>query len=440
MPAAGGHALFGHPDPERPVFAGQVEVSQGQLMANAVRLVETLPPGDFLINLCTDRFHFCVALIASLVSGRCMLLPVSRHPTDLAAAVQQFGCSAVVADEDMQVGDTVNVRVDGLVDLTLTPHRANPVFADDQVLAMAFTSGSTGTPDAHAKLWGTLANTARCLAQRFGVDGSNAHVVATVPSQHMYGLEMTALLMLQGGVVLSRGHPFYPRDVVAQLAATPSSMLVTTPVHLRALHQARVKKPTLRHIVCATAPLSAELAAHSEREFGCVLEEIYGCTEAGSIATRRTVSDEGWQLLDGFSFAGTGVNPPVVVPYLPEPVALADEIEVHDNDFRLCGRNEDMLNVAGKRFSLAELNMAFQSLDGIADAIAVIPPGARHGRPAALVVSALSARSIARALAKQIDAAFIPRPIVNVDAIPRNATGKVAREAVDRLLAQHGKT
>jgi len=41
-----------------------------------------------------------------------------------------------------------------------------------------------------------------------------------------------------------------------------------------------------------------------------------------------------------------------------------------------------------------------------------------------------------RALRERIDPLFLPRPLLFVDALPRNGTGKLPRAALDALIAQ----
>ncbi len=62
-----------------------------------------------------------------------------------------------------------------------------------------FTSGSTGLPVPHIKTWGCLVAGARAEADCLGLTGKERHyIVATVPAQHMFGLETS---VMQGGSV-----------------------------------------------------------------------------------------------------------------------------------------------------------------------------------------------------------------------------------------------
>jgi len=92
--------------------------------------------------------------------------------------------------------------------------------------------------------------------------------------------------------------------------------------------------------------------------------------------------------------------------------------------------------VAGKRASLADLTRRLLAIPGVKDAIVFQPDAAAAGvvrRVAALIVApGLTVEAVTEQLTHKVDAAFIPRPLVRVDALPRNEVGKLPR---DRLLA-----
>ena len=188
-----------------------------------------------------------------------------------------------------------------------------PRVAADAVAAIGFTSGSTGTPEANAKTWGSFARSNRqnldALAGLWPA-GEQAHVVATVPPQHMYGMEMSVLLPLLGGTSVHAGRPFFAADIADALAELPGNrVLVTTPVHLRALVESDAPLPPLCAIVTATAPLPPELAAAAEERFGAPVREFFGSTETCIIASRRTAIESAWT-----PFSGVHVQPrPAIV-------------------------------------------------------------------------------------------------------------------------------
>ena len=316
-----------------------------------------------------------------------------------------------------------------------TPTFRVPAFAEEQVAAIAFTSGSTGQPTAHRKTWGALARGATAEAERFGLHGSRATLVGTVPPQHMYGLESTVLMALRGGLALHAGRPFYAADVAATLAEVQGDrVLVTTPVHLRALLNEEIALPGLRMIVCATAALSPAMAVQAEARYGAPLHEVYGFTEAGMVATRRTVQGPSWQCLRDLRLRRDGDDVKVVGGHVEKEVPFTDVVDMEGNDkFVLHGRNADLVNIAGKRTSLAHLNHQLNNIEGVRDGVFFMPDesGETVTRLTALVVAPGIARdALLAALRTRIDAVFLPRPLYFVDALPRNATGKLPREAL----------
>ena len=120
--------------------------------------------------------------------------------------------------------------------------------------------------------------------------------------------------------------------------------------------------------------------------------------------------------------------------------ALAsDVIEPLDAQrFVLHGRSADMVNVAGKRTSLAYLNHQLASIPGVEDGVYFLPDddGEAVTRLMAFVVApGLAPEAVLSALRARLDPVFLPRPLYFVPALPRNATGKLPREALVRLAA-----
>jgi len=310
--------------------------------------------------------------------------------------------------------------------------------------------GRSPTPQPHAKHWGPLVANIGAEAERLAAfmerpSMAGVAIVATVPAQHSYGFESSVLLALLGGAAFDAGRPFYPADVVAVLAATPAPRgLVTTPFHLKALLDSGLAMPKVELVLCATAPLSPQLAARSEAAFAAPLIEIYGCTEAGQVATRRTTAGAEWHAFAGLTLDGNDDHARVSGGHVPEPTPLADVLEVLAPDrFRLLGRSNDLVNIAGKRSSLSHLNFHLNAIEGVVDGAFWSPPNAADAagvtRLVAFVVApGLGRERILAALRSRVDAAFLPRRIVPVEALPREATGKLTATRLAELAAAHG--
>ncbi len=435
-----------HPtDPSRVVAWRDGKPIQARLFLAHVRAVAALLPAAAAVNLCEDRYAFLVAFCAIAIRGQINLLPSSRAPQAVDEVMQAYpGCYAV-GDMDLALAPPRYQRLPPLDALSFDAAEADgawPLLAADHVVAIGYTSGSTGIPSANRKTWGSfVASNAGNLAMLLAVVGERFDVVATVPPQHMYGMELSVVMPLLGGVGVHAGRPFFPADVAAALANVPAPrVLVTTPVHLRALVDSGIALPPIAAIVSATAPMPLELARAAEQRFGAPLQEMFGSTETCVFASRRPTVDEDWLLYDGVTLHPQPDGTTVDAPQLSAPIALADIVSLSDNGrrFRLRGRHADMLEIAGKRASLADLTRRLLAIPGVLDGVVMQLADADtlgvHRIAALAVAPGLDEQRILDALRHAIDPVFLPRPLRLVEALPRNETGKLPRAALLELL------
>jgi acyl-coenzyme A synthetase/AMP-(fatty) acid ligase len=409
-------------------------LTSSQLLSRAGALAQSLPASPASLNLCERRDNFMIGFVALLMRGQACLLPPSRAPTVVAEVMREHPGSHVLDDATVE-RCRASVQASPRDLLQIPP---------DRVVVVGYTSGTTGRPAANPKTWGSFVASSRLNAQRLretlgdGQRSALPWMVATVPPQHMYGMEMSVLMPLLGGMGVHAGHPLYPADVAAALEELPEPrVLVTTPVHLRALLKSGIQLPPLGAVVSATAPLSREVAVAVERRFKTTLLEFFGSTETCVIASRRSSRESAWRPYPGVTILpleeGTRVN----APWFSEEVVLQDVLELQDDgNFVVRGRNADMVEVGGKRASLADLTRRLLAVEGVSDAV-VFQPDATGAegvqRLAALVVAeGLTEADVLARLAPAMDPVFLPRPLVFVAALPRNDVGKLPR---DRLIA-----
>jgi acyl-coenzyme A synthetase/AMP-(fatty) acid ligase len=446
-------ALLSHPSADSIVaYRGGRAVRAAEFLAETERLAQSLPPGRHVLNACADRYRFAVGLAASLTTGRVSLLP-STHTPEVIKHLIQFAPDVFCLTDD----DTCTIALPRLrySDATVPSSSEDtspsgtfrvPHIPDDQLAAIVFTSGSTGTPLPYRKTWGRLAGCVRAEALELGiVDGRSFTLIGTVPPQHMYGFESTVLLALQSANSFAAERPFYPADIAAAVAAAPRPrVLVTTPIHLRTLLAAGLEWPALDLLVCATAPLSRELACAAETQSGTRLLEIYGSTETGQIALRRTVASEAFRLFPAVKLRADNGQTYAHGGHVEQMTPLCDVIEVlGQREFILHGRTADLVNVAGKRSSFGYLNAQLNAVPGVLDG-AFFLRDADHGGAtgiarlaAAVVAPTLTAASLLESLRQRIDPVFLPRPLLLVNRLPRNATGKLPHQALQALADPH---
>jgi acyl-coenzyme A synthetase/AMP-(fatty) acid ligase len=413
------------------------QVTVEEFLGYANGLAACLPPTAPVINICENRLHFLVGFVAALQRGVPSLLPPNALPNTLSDIHHAWPGSILLTDRSTVSADVPVM----LTDLAQRGEPQNPELSPDTLAAVLFTSGSTGPPVPQHKSWRTLTSGADINRRYyFPVAGGAWSVVATVPAQHMYGFETSVMMALRAPVMASDGRPFYPEDVRAVLEQMPAPrVLVSSPVHLRAMVRSGLQFPAVARVLSATAPLDAQLATEVERVLGTELMEIYGSTEVGSMAWRRPVQQGPWRFFDGMQPRVRQERTWIHAAHLPEAVELADVLEfAADGGFTLAGRIGDMVKIGGKRASLAEVTQRLLEVPGVQDAVAFRPPDeSADERIAALVVAkTLDAEAVRAALRQTLDPVFVPRPIHIVASLPRAATGKLTQRAISDVLAQ----
>jgi acyl-coenzyme A synthetase/AMP-(fatty) acid ligase len=439
-----GAPLFAHAVPDAVVAYRQgLPVSAARFIAEVARVAAMLPVTTHVLNACQDRYLFALGFAAAAVSNRVSLLP-STHTPEVIRQLRSFAPDAVCLTDDPSCDiDLPQISMaDGPAPDSGRWHV--PLISTQQRVAYVFTSGSTGVPIPHAKTWGRLVRSVRIEADRLGfADGRRRAIVATVPPQHSYGLESTVLLPLQTGSALCAERPFYPADIATTLAAVPCPrVLVSTPVHLRTLIAADTDLPPVELILSATAPLADTLARDVETRYGAPVLEIYGSTETGQIASRRTTETPEWWLWPGVHLDVRDGQAWIAGGHVEVPTPMGDVLEVTAEDrFLLRGRIADHVNIAGKRSSLAYLNHQLMSIAGVLDGAFFIHEDSGSSeigitRLGALVVApTLDVRAITEGLRDRLDPVFLPRPLLLVPEISRNATGKLPRHVLQTLVS-----
>lgn len=410
------------------------QISVEQFLNQAVALSRKLPSHLYIINLLTDRYQYLLVFCASIIAGQCTLMPPNRLENTLDLLSRKYPDSYSFENSDL-----AELKIDLLgheIDEIANPCNETPQIPSDQLCAIAFTSGSTGDPTPNLKYWETLRTGSLGNAELLLSDQEERiNMVATVPPQHMWGLETSILLPLFADVAISHLTPFYPQDIAAALKSVPEPrVLISSPVHLNVLLKSGVQLVKLDRVFSATAPASIELAQQIEQRFSTQFLEIFGCSESGIFARRLTATESIWQLSDLFELEVKWDRTSIIAEHLPEVVILQDVVEtVAGQRFRWLGRHQDMINIAGKRGSLADLNRRLLAIKGVLDGVVFMPDGSAKRLVAMVVAPGLKPADILNVLKSGVESVFLPRPVYMVSALPRQETGKLIREDMLKL-------
>lgn len=422
--------------------AGQIDTRA--FLSHVTDVADALGDGKHAINLCANRYLFLVGLCASILRGHTNLLPPNKNVATQEQLADTYDNCYIIHDGTTISGKLPSVDITGIA-LSKRVITETPEIDNDHLACISFTSGSTGQSKPNLKYWRTLHKSSKInFKHMLPPAEETVFQLATMPAQHMWGLETSILLPMFDDICLSDAQPLYPQDILDTLAALPSpKALVSTPVHLRALNSDASSTETLSSVLCATSPLTTQLATAVEKQFNCSLFEVFGCSEVGSMAVRRTATEQVWLRFDGINFTADGDTTTASADHLPEPTVLSDKIEyLGEQHFKLAGRTSDLIKIAGKRGSLFEINQVLLRYEGLKDGIVVNPQqdseDGRETRLCAIVAlkDGFDKASLTRFLREHLDSAFVPRPIYVIDDLPREPNGKLLKANITKLLAE----
>ena len=357
-------------------------------------------------------------------------------------------------------------------------HAAAParVGADDVAMLM-YTSGTTGRPKGvtltHGNLWWNQANV------RAAVDiPPRAPTLAVAPLFHIGGLNAFTLGTLAcGGTVVVR-RSFDPqrclRDVARYRIASTFMVPVMFAALLRSAEFSRTDLSSLRAAVVAGAPVPPALVSeYAER--GTALQQAWGLTETAPFATylppgqvrahpdsagyampysevRVASPDTGLPADDPDVHGELCVRGPNVTPgYWNDPAATAAAIDAdgwfHTGDLGylddegrcyVADRLKDLIISGGENISPAEVERVLAEFPGLRDVAVVGVPDPRWGQTPVAVLCHSGGRpptlEAVRAFAGDRLARFkLPTRVLHLEALPRNASGKIDRAAVRSL-------
>jgi acyl-coenzyme A synthetase/AMP-(fatty) acid ligase len=413
-------------------------ISLGQFRNDVLKNCDHLPEGNgkVLIN-CHGRYAFSVALLASWLAGKTVILP----PNTLDETLDVIRSQGSLAYEFDSTWSTA--LLDGKSEIV---HGDWPVSLEnfDNALEL-FTSGSTGKSKIIVKSIANLFDEVITLRDQF--DWPNGPITGSVPPTHLYGLTFTVLLPWILHTPWIDDIPLFPSDITRILKNSASQTLISVPTQYKALLQDHAD---LSQITCisAAAPLPAELATKWKQRFGSEILEIYGSTETGVIGYRKQVSVSAWKAFPNVRLEAEAGILKVCSPFVSHTwkngYLTADKVILENaTTFQLLGRADSIVKIAGKRISLTKIENGLLSCPGVVEAAVIAVPEKGYVRDNAIWAAVigkqehpLSARQLQADLRGKLESIEIPRRIVIVDKLPHTANGKLPLTAIKKLFGR----
>ena len=475
---------------------GELRRQVGELRGGLSRL--GVEPGDRIALVAANTWFFAVTYLAGLGAGAVV---VALNPTSPAAELTEqlsvvrpkvvvvgpAGREAVAAINTAALGVAhvlvpAGVKLEGAGSLDeLFGGEATPVVerADDELAALLFTSGTSGTPKAAMLTHGSLrANLEQAQRHPGRAVRPDDVVLGVLPLFHIFGLNVVLGLTLYAGasvILVERFDPVsaletvFNHKVTIVLGAPPMFTAWSTMPQAELEAGAESPMSAVRLVLTGAAPLPSEVAVAFEQRFGHPLRQGYGLTEASPIVTSsvvdgapkpdsigvplpgmevRLIDEEGEDALAGDSGEIWVRGPNVFAGYWENPDATAAAIDadgwLHTGDIAVADddgflfivdRAKDLIIVSGFNVFPAEVEEALLDHPGIAEAAVV---GVRHPYSGeavkAFVVCEpghhLEEDEVIEFVADRLARYKCPTKVMFVDALPVSPAGKVLRRSL----------
>lgn len=332
--------------------------------------------------------------------------------------------------------------------------------------AIIYTSGTTGRSKGAMVTHGNLVSNARALTQiwQFSSDDVLLHAL---PIFHVHGLFVATHCALTSGARILWNNRFNAQAVVRQLETATVFMGVPT-YYTRLLAESGLSRESckgMRMFISGSAPLLAETHSEFERRTGHRILERYGMSEAGMITSNpydgerragtvglplpgvevRIVDEADQALAEGKKGAIQVKGENVFSGYWRMPEKTKQEftvdgwfrtgdIGVFDTDgyLSIVGRAKDMIITGGYNVYPKEIELALDELPQVAESAVIGVPHDDFGEAVTAVVvgrpgAQADEENIIAALKSKLAGYKVPKRVYFVDALPRNAMGKVQK-------------
>ncbi len=464
------------------VFWGETTVSYADLVAQSQKVAAHLQnhfgvqPGDRVALWLKNCPEF-VAAVFGILQADAVVVPVNNFlkPAEVAYILNDGGIDLVITDTELaahfpelaasrpQLKMFKVEEFAALAESRITHHVSR---AESDLAVIIYTSGTTGKSKGAMLSHGNLLhNVESCRLVLAMVEDDSFAVI--LPLFHTYMMTVGIFLpfTVGGSILLVKSlHP--PRAMMQELFSRRATILPAMPSFYRMLLAVDLPKPLpIRIFISGSAPLPMQTLKEFEAKTGVPLLEGYGLSEASPVVSKNplrgvhkagsiglpipnvemSVQDEMGKML-GAGETGEicvrGGN--VMMGYWNQP---AETTRAFRNDWLLTGdvghrdadgyyyitdRKKDMLIVNGNNVYPREIEEVIYHFPGVKEAAVIGVPDARRGeQPLAFVAVAegqtVDEDALLQFIRDKLADYKIPKKIVILPALPKNATGKILK-------------
>jgi o-succinylbenzoate---CoA ligase len=383
-------------------------------VAPGARVATTLAPGVAFAEL----LHALPRIGASLV-------PLNTRLTDAERRWQLEDCGAALTVEEPLGGDEAELE---------------PAVRPEE-WALVYTSGTSGTPRGVSLSHENFAASAFASAWNLGVDPDDRWL-CVLPLFHVGGLSILTRSAIYGTAAVIR--PFEIEPVKAALEDGEITLASLVPTMLRRLANAGLESaPALRAALLGGGPVPRDLLAWASGH-GLNVLQTYGMTETCSQIATAAATTGGARLLPGVELSISQDGEILVKGPMVSRGALGDDGWLHTGDrgrldpdgtLWVEGRLKDVIVSGGENVACAEVERVLEDHPAVVEAAVIGAPDPEWGEIVTAYVVLANGVPDAELIdhcKQQLAAYKAPRAIHRVEALPRNAAGKLLRRELGR--------
>jgi long-chain acyl-CoA synthetase len=481
-----------HP-PKIAIYFGDKEISYADLLAQSLAVAAHLQnrlgvkPGDRVALWLKNCPEF-VSSVFGILHADAVVVPINNFlkPAEVAFILNDAGIDVIICDADLGAHfpalqtERPSLKLlkveDFTTELAQSESQIVPSEQSEKDLAVIiYTSGTTGKPKGAMLSHGNLLhNVESCRIVLSTVPDDSFAVILPLFHSYMMTVGIFLPFTLGGSIVLVKSlHP--PRAMIQEIFSRRATILPAVPSFYRMMVGAQLPTPIpIRIFISGSAPLPMQTLREFEEKFKVPLIEGYGLSEASPVVSKNplkgphkagsvgipiahvemSVQDENGKIL-GANESGEicvrGGN--VMMGYWNQPEEtkkvfradwlLTGDIGHRDDDgyYYITDRKKDMLIVNGINVYPREIEEVIYHYPGVKEAAVIGAPDQRRGElPLAFVSPAdgqtLDAKDLLQFMRGKLADYKIPKDIVVMPALPKNATGKILKTELRKLAAK----
>jgi long-chain acyl-CoA synthetase len=470
---------------------GDREFTYAELLAQAQGVTARLQnefavqPSDRVALWVKNCPEFLPAVFGILGAGA-VVVPINNFfkPAEVAFIIRDAGANVIISDASLTESQTKVLAELPAVKLLRAEDIPTSNFqlptsnfsprSETDLAAMLYTSGTTGHPKGAMLTHGNFLHNVASIIAALDVRPDDRIVVA-LPQFHSFMFTVGTLLPVLSGagiVLIKTLSPF--KNVLEEIARHRGTILPSVPAFYRALLSVpEFGKLPLRLCVSGGAPLPVEVFNEFTRKFPFPLREGYGPTETSPVATvnpiygvnkpgsvgvpipnvELSIRDESGRELPvgetgeicirgGNVMRGYWNQPEETAKVLRDGWLYTGDVGRRDTDgyFFITDRKKDMLLVNGINVYPREIEEVIHQFPGVKETAVIGVPDARKGeQPLAFVAvtdgATVDEKALLQFTRERLADYKVPRRVILLPALPRNATGKILKTELRKQTA-----